>query len=223
MRSNGASPALRSPSVIARAAFALPVPTSCTYTIAWNSAHLVGMRADAMRLGGRISTPSLIRLRRTLLRFGNDTERVQAIDFGRVESQFAENLVVVPSDFRSALRRYFGNAMHLDRTADRRGQPFAGALERNDDVIRSQLWIVDHLFRSAHSAERDVHAAEDLVPMRHRLRAEDVVEDRRQLWHVCDQLRRLGEPRIRQQIGPADRLGPRRPLVRSGNPNEPPV
>src|SRR5258706_3393138 len=175
MRSNGASPALRSPSVIARAAFALPVPTSCTYTVAWNSAHLVGMRADAMRLGGRISTPSLIRLRRTLLRFGNDTERAQAIDFGRVESQFAENLVVVLSDFRSALRRYFGNAMHLDRTADRRGQPFACALERNDDVIGSQLGIVDPLLRPAHGAERSVDTVHHFVPMRHRLCAESFV------------------------------------------------
>jgi hypothetical protein len=56
----------------------------------------------------------------------------------------------------------------------------ASAIQRNDDVIRAQLRIVDHLFRPAHSAERDVDATENVVPMRHRLRAEDFVENGRQ-------------------------------------------
>src|SRR5260221_13640697 len=102
------------------------------------------MRVVAIRLSGPVPLPMSIRLRRTFRCVRNGAARAQSVDFGRAESQLLEYLVVVLSDFRSALRGYLGDAMHLNRTADRRGQPFACALERNDDVIRSQLGIVDH-------------------------------------------------------------------------------
>jgi len=79
---------------------------------------------------------------------------------------------------------HFGNAMHLNRTADRGGQFAAGASSGTTTSFAPQLRIVDHILRVAHGAERDVDAIEDLVPMRHRLRAEDLVEDRRQLGRV---------------------------------------
>ena len=127
------------------------------------------------------------------------------------------------SKFGSAPGRHFRDAMHINWTADRRGQLAAGAFERNDDIVRAQLRIIDHLFRPAHCAERHVDSIEDRVPVRHRLRAEDFVENGRELRHVRDQLRRIGEPRIGQEIRAADRFRHGRQLVRSNKKNEPGV
>jgi hypothetical protein len=66
----------------------------------------------------------------------------QAIDFSRAESELAENLLVVLSDFLGTPCGYFGNAMHLNRAGDRRGQLAAGAFDGNDDVVCSQLRVV---------------------------------------------------------------------------------
>ena len=125
------------------------------------------------------------------------------------------------SDLRRALRRYFGDTVHLNRTADGRGQFAAGSFERNDDVIRSQLRIIDDFLRLTHGAEGDVNAIEDLVPMRHRLRAEDLIQNRGQLRHVRHQLRRIGEPRIRQEICAANGFRHCRQFVRHDDENEP--
>src|ERR1700694_1160285 len=137
MRSSGAFTALMSPRISASAELVCPFAfaRSCAYPIASNGPHLVGRRVEAMRLGEQLA----MRLRCTLRRLRNSATRTQAIDFGRVESQFLENLVVVLSDFRSALRGYFGNSMHLNRTADRRRQLAAGAFQRDDDVVQPQL------------------------------------------------------------------------------------
>src|SRR5215813_4175878 len=107
-----------------------------------------------------------------------------------------EDLFGVFAEVGRAPCRHLGDAMHLNRAADRRGQLAAGAFERNHDVICRQLGIVDHLLWPAHGAERDVHVAENLIPMLHRLRGENFIEDGRELWHVRHQLCRIGEPRI---------------------------
>src|SRR5438876_7645432 len=99
----------------------------------------------------------------------NDAAGIQAGDFRRAESELFENLFVVLAEFRRAFRRHFADTMHLNRTADRRAQLAARAFERHDDIIQSQLWIGDDFLRPTHSAERDVNAIEDFVPMRHRL------------------------------------------------------
>src|SRR5260370_29504242 len=80
-----------------------------------------------------------------------------------------------------ALRGHFGDAMHLKRAADRGRQLAAGTIERNDDVVRLELGIFDHLLRPTHRSERHVNAIEHLVPRRHRLRTEDFLEDPREL------------------------------------------
>src|SRR5579862_4208054 len=157
MRSNEAATFVGSPSVITSAA--LPFAPPCTYPLTLNSPHLVGMSVDAMRLSAPIRVSMGMRLRRTFRCLRNGAACAQAIAFEHVESQLPENLLVVLSDFGSALGGCFGDAVHLDRTADRRGQVAADALQRDDDVIRPQLWIVDHLLRPAHAAEGDVHAA----------------------------------------------------------------
>src|SRR6266850_684951 len=115
----------------------------------------------------------------------NGAARAQAVDFGRVEPQLPEHLVVVLADVRGAPRRHLGNPMHLDRATDRRGELAAGAFERNDDLVQPQLRVVDYLLWSAHGAEGDVDAVEYLVPMRHRLCTEDLVENGGKLRHVC--------------------------------------
>src|SRR5437588_1123398 len=101
----------------------------------------------------------------------------QAIDLLFTEPELFENLFVVFAEFRGALGRHFRDTVHLNRAADRRGEFAARSFERNDDVIRSQLRVVDYLLRPTHGAERDMDAAKDFVPVRHRLRAKDVVQN----------------------------------------------
>src|SRR6185312_672049 len=101
--------------------------------------------------------------------FRNGPTRAQGIDFAGGEAQLLEHLLTVLTKSRCASCRCFGDAMHLNRAADRRRQLAAGAFERNDDVIGAQLRIVDHLLWLAHDAEGDVDTIEDLVPLRHRL------------------------------------------------------
>ena len=86
-----------------------------------------------------------------------------------------------------------------------------------------QLRIIDDFLRPAHGAERDMNAAEDLVPVRHRLRAEDVVENGGQLRHVLNQLGRIGESRIRQEIRTANCFRHGSQLVGRDDQNEPGV
>src|SRR6185312_16929719 len=115
-------------------------------------------------------------LGRVFPRFRNGTTRTQAIDFGRTESELPEHLVVVFANLRGALRRHLGDAMYLKRAADRGRQLAAGTIERNDDVVGLELGILDHFLRSTHGSERYVDAVENLVPMRHRLATEGLVE-----------------------------------------------
>src|SRR5690242_14960587 len=106
--------------------------------------------------------------------------REEAVDLFRVKTQLLKNLFIMLAKFRSPFCSYLVDAVHLNRTADCRRQLLAGSFKRNDDVIRTQLWIVDDFLRIAHSSERDVDAIEDLVPMRHRLGAEYFIENGRQ-------------------------------------------
>src|SRR3984885_5724237 len=216
---------------------------------AWNMPHLVGMRAFATRQSIEVSgvafmyalafqiyaaTPSYpatqstcrwgmasLGRRRALLRFRNGAARAQAVDFSDAEPELLENLVVVFSKRRSALRSNFRHAVHLNGAADRRGQFAACAFKRNDDLIRSQLRIVDNFLWPADDAEGDVNAIEGVIPMRHRLRAEDFVENRGQLGHVLRQLGRIGESRIREEIGTADCFRNRGELVWRNDKKEP--
>src|SRR3954462_12730214 len=126
---------------------------------------------DDIARGPTPSPRSSRSLRCAFLRFRRGAARAQAVDLAGAEAQLLENRLIVLSKRGRAPCRHFGDAMHLNRTADRRRQLAAGALERNDNVIRLQLRIVYPLLRPAHHAESDVEAFEDLVPMRHRLRA----------------------------------------------------
>src|SRR5260370_6194041 len=137
----------------------------------------------------------------------NGTARTQTIDLGRAESELPEHLVVVFSNLRGALRGHFGDAVHLKRAADGGRQLAAGTIERNDDIVRLKLGIIDHLLRPTHCSERDVDTIEDLVPMWHRLATEHIVADRRELGHIRHQLRRIGKARIGPTISAAKRLG----------------
>src|SRR5260370_27661172 len=102
--------------------------------------------------------------------------RTQACDVVICESKFLQHFFVVLADSRRAPGRYFSNTVHLNRTADGRGQLLASSFERNNDVIRSQLRIINDFLRLTHSAERDLSAVEDFVPMRHWLRTKNLIE-----------------------------------------------
>src|ERR1700678_2012215 len=99
--------------------------------------------------------------------FRNSTAFMQTIDFARAESELPENLLIVFSNFWGSLRGHLGNAMHLKRAADCGRQLAAGTVERNDDVVRLELGIIDHLLWTTHRSERHVNAVEYLVPMSH--------------------------------------------------------
>jgi len=88
--------------------------------------------------------------------------------------------------------------MHLNGTVDRRGELSAGAFQWNDDIIHLQLRVANDFLRATHRTESDVNAIEHLVPMCHRLRGKNLVEDFGQLRHVLHQLGRFGEARIDQ-------------------------
>src|ERR1700754_1892191 len=102
----------------------------------------------------------------------------QALDAAGVEAEFAQDLLGMLAEVGRAPGRSLGDAMHRNRAADGRGQPAAGTFQRNDDAVRRQLRIVDHLLRSADFAKGDVHAGENRMPMRHGLGAENLVKDR---------------------------------------------
>src|ERR1700733_273236 len=112
----------------------------------------------------------------------------KAFDIVRGETKLFQHLVVVLADSRGAPGGYFGDTVDLNRTADGRGQLLAGSFERNYDVVGSQLRIIDDFLRPTHRAEGDVNAIEDLIPMRHWLRAKNLIEHCRQLRPVLRQL-----------------------------------
>src|SRR5205823_14942831 len=65
----------------------------------------------------------------------DDAARAQALDFFRVESEFLENFVVVFSQLRRSLCRYFCDAVYLNRTTDCKFYVFSRAFERDDYVV----------------------------------------------------------------------------------------
>ncbi len=79
----------------------------------------------------------------------------QALDFFGVEPEFLENFVVMFAKIGRALCRYFRDAVHLNRTADRELYVFSGAFQRNDDVVGLQLRIFNDVVRIAHQTVSD--------------------------------------------------------------------
>src|ERR1700733_13624175 len=144
----------------------------------------------------------------------------QACDLVTCESKFLQNFIVMLADSWRPPCRHLGNTVHLNRTADGRGQLLAGSFELNDDVIRSQLRIIDDFLRLTHGAEGDVNAVEDFIPMRHWLRTKNLIEHCRQLRPVLRQLGRIRESRIRQDVLTIHCLQNRGYLVRSSYKNE---
>src|SRR5258706_2744441 len=79
--------------------------------------------------------PICLLLARLGVRLGDGAVDAQGLDRRGVETQLLEELVVVFTKLRGALRRDLRDTVHLNWTADRRGQASAGALQRNDDVV----------------------------------------------------------------------------------------
>src|SRR5882724_1308398 len=100
---------------------------------------------------------------------GYGATREEAVYLLRVEPEFGQNLLVVFANFRGALGRHFLDIVHLNRTADRRGQLAPSTFKRNDDIVCLKLWILNDLARRAHDSVRDVGSVEDFAPVRHRL------------------------------------------------------
>src|SRR5215470_10501388 len=153
------------------------------------------------------------------LGFSHGAACTQALDAVRVKPQLLEELIGVLAEPGRAPRRHLGDAMHLDWAADRRGELAARAFERNDDVVRLELRVVDDFLRLAHGPDRE--AAEHLVPMRHWLSAEDLVENGDEFVPVRHELRGIGESRICQEARKPDGFRRFRPLVGCEGENKP--
>src|SRR4051812_22786779 len=105
-----------------------------------NLPHLVGMRAEAMRQSAPVCAVApvlfscadigFVSLRRAVLGVRSGTACAQAIDFGGAETELFENLFIMLAKRRGALCWHFGDAMHLNRAADRRGELAPGPFER---------------------------------------------------------------------------------------------
>src|SRR5258707_333710 len=115
---------------------------------------------------------------------------MKAVDFANAEPELPQDLVIVFANVGRPPGRRLGDAVHLYRAADGRGELAARAFEGNDDLVGLELRILDHLLRPTYRAKGDVRAIERLVPVRHWLRREDDVENGRKLRHVRSQLRR---------------------------------
>src|SRR5258707_2026667 len=98
-----------------------------------------------------------------LLCFRHCAARVQALDFGRAETELVENLFVVLSNCRGTPGRHLNHAVNLDWAADCRRQLAAGYFERDHNVIRPQLRIVDDFLWAPDGAAADMYAVEDFV------------------------------------------------------------
>src|SRR5258708_1616074 len=140
-----------------------------------------------------------------LLAIGNGGTGVQAVDFGGAETELLQDLVVVLADVRRPAGWRLGDAVHLDRTADGRGELAARPFERHDDLVWPQLRIIDHLLGPAYGAECDVDAIERLIPVRHRLSGKGLIQNGGELRHGRHQPRRVGEGRVLQRAGSAAR------------------
>src|SRR5262249_24458832 len=75
------------------------------------------------------------------------TARANFVDSLGIESQFFEYRLVVLSEFMCALCGHLGDVVHLHGATDCRRELLAGALERNNDAVLSQLWILDDVAR----------------------------------------------------------------------------
>src|SRR6267378_2524388 len=144
----------------------------------------------------RVTNPARTEIFMSVLRLhpSKGTARQQCTDIARAEAEFLQNSLVVLSEGRGAPSRHLFDAMHLYWAADGGSQLAGGTFQWHNNVIERKLRIIDDFLRTAHGAERHVDALEDLLPMRHRLGCEDIIQNRRQLRHVRHLLRRIGEP-----------------------------
>ena len=95
-----------------------------------------------------------------------------------------EDLLVVLSDFRRALCRTLATPCTWMGLLIVRLQISSGALKRDHDVVRPELRIFDDFARSPHDAECEVTLFENFHPVRHRLRGEQFVQNRREIRRI---------------------------------------
>src|ERR1700733_344333 len=83
----------------------------------------------------------------------NRTTSTQAVDFVIAKTELLQDFIVVFANSRGAPRRHLQNTVYLNRTVDGRSQILASSFEWDDDVIRTQLRILDDFLRFTHGAE----------------------------------------------------------------------
>src|SRR5262245_16288221 len=114
--------------------------------IVWNTPHRVGKRVDATRR--RLAAPwsimgQLLCLRGRVLRRPRQRAAVtQALDGGRVEPEFRQDLRIVLTELGRAPGRFLGDAADLEWAADSGRERVARAFQRNNDVVGSDLRIL---------------------------------------------------------------------------------
>src|SRR6266436_8841563 len=226
IRSNG-TPSVGSPMTIASADSTRRVPfdTSRSYPMASNIPHLVGMWVDATRQSGPTWTMPVMFASKELSglslcpRYG--AAGMKLFDLASVEPELPENVVIVLAEVGRTACGFLCNAVHLHGAADRRGQLASRALERNDDVVRAQLRVIDDLGGFQNRSVRDVRFVEDFAPVLHRLPGEHVIQDCPELCGVRRLFCRIAEARIGYQIRPANADRQRLQFVRRDHQHEP--
>src|SRR5882672_7980257 len=143
----------------------------------------------------------------------DDSACTETRDLPRVEAELLEDLFVVFADLGRSLRRHFRDTVNLQWTADCGLQLSTSAFERYDNVIDTELRIADDFAGRAHDPVRDVALLEHLLPVSNRLRVKHFVENGRKRAGIRDQLCRIGETSIREQVRPADSRGETRPFI----------
>src|ERR1700722_11438668 len=97
------------------------------------------------------------------------------------ESEFAQHLVIVLAELRSAARRCLRHAVDFDRAAHGTRQLFAAAFDRHNDFVCEYLRIRGYVHRRLDDSVSDAGAFENVVPVCQRLRSEDRIQVRREL------------------------------------------
>ena len=131
--------------------------------------------------------------------------RAQAVDFTSGKSKLLQHIFIVLADIWCASCRDLRNAVHLQRATHRKLHVLAGPLQRHDDVVLSQLWIVGGLSWRLHNSVRKSCLRQLLSPVFERLAGEGLIEDLRQFRGVRRPLLSVREPRIDRKLDEIDR------------------
>src|SRR5262249_23081724 len=139
--------------------------------------------------------------------------RAEAVDLGRVKAEFLQDQVRVFAQARGDARGHLGGFLDRYRAVHRVLRRWAPVGDRDDDVVREQLWVFDDLFGDLNDAVRQAGGVETFLPVLQRLRGKDTIELGDQCGGVNASTLAIGKARVGRQIRAVDRFGKDRPVL----------